>query len=380
MAELDLPILTFDPDGCPDCGLRAVHLPAPLPQVGDDFDWQTRDFDGFRLHMLEDLAARLPERGRFTPADLEVVLIEALAGVLDQLSDMADRVFAEGYLETARDPRQVLALLRGIGFDPTLEQPSAGGDAEARLLAEWTANPLLMELHRREGPRRIAEQQRMVTLEDFERELARHPLVERCRASRAWSGSYWLIRAAVSLFGDLAIDVPLPGNRELEEQIAAFHRARALPMPGAGSTPRVVLEPYLAAYRMLGQPVELVGAVPAGLDVELCLRIDRDYFHTEMRQAALAALGRGPGQFFEPGRLRFGEPIYASDLIQALAALEGVEDVEVERFKRVGSRFTDQVSRGVITLSGLEVARCDNDPKHPELGTLRLRLSGGRNG
>ncbi len=25
---------------CPDCGVREVHLPAPLANGGDDFDWR----------------------------------------------------------------------------------------------------------------------------------------------------------------------------------------------------------------------------------------------------------------------------------------------------------------------------------------------------
>ena len=81
---------------CPDCGVREVKLPAPLADVGDDFDWLVRDYDGFRMFMLEELAARFPERKRWTPADLEVVLIEVMATILDHLSDMADRVAAFG--------------------------------------------------------------------------------------------------------------------------------------------------------------------------------------------------------------------------------------------------------------------------------------------
>ena len=55
--------------GCPDCGRRHVELPPVLPTIGDDFDWDLRDYDGFRLFMLEALAARFPERHRWTPAD-----------------------------------------------------------------------------------------------------------------------------------------------------------------------------------------------------------------------------------------------------------------------------------------------------------------------
>ncbi len=38
--------------GCPDCATREVGLPQVLPAVGDDFDWDLRDFDGFRLRVL----------------------------------------------------------------------------------------------------------------------------------------------------------------------------------------------------------------------------------------------------------------------------------------------------------------------------------------
>ena len=51
--------------------------------------------------LLEELAARFPERPNWAPADMEVVLVEALAVVLDQLADMQDRVQAEAFLETA---------------------------------------------------------------------------------------------------------------------------------------------------------------------------------------------------------------------------------------------------------------------------------------
>ena len=91
MAETPVPELNFA-GNCPDCGGRSVDLPQVLPVIGDDFDWLVRDYDGFRLFMLEELAARFPERTRWTPADMEVVLVEQLAAILDQFSDQLDRV------------------------------------------------------------------------------------------------------------------------------------------------------------------------------------------------------------------------------------------------------------------------------------------------
>jgi hypothetical protein len=395
MASLDLPVLSFDENGCPDCGVRQVELPGALPTLGDDFDWDVRDFDSFRAQMLEEVMARFPERKRWTRADLEVVLLEALAFILDQLSDMADRVFAEGYLETARRPEQVLKLLRLIGYDPAVSLPLAPGaqvdDREARLLKGWSDNSSQMEAARREGPRRISEQFRAVTLGDYEVELPKHPLVELAVASRLWNGSQWVIQVAVSLAFNLSLDDLLnQGNDRFDlhlgGRIAAFHAERSLPIPevqaGAPSwasfNPRAILTQYVDSLRMVGQKVELLGAVPVGVDIRLSLELDEDYFQSEMRHAAYAALGRDPGQFFEPGRFRFGESVYQSDIIQVLSALEGVLDVTVERFGRIGGNTSPD--EPTIGLRGREVARCDNDLKRPQFGRLVITTCGGRSG
>ena len=144
---------------CPDCGIREVQLPAPLPAAGDDFDWLVRDYDGFRMFMLEELAERFPERRRWTPADLEVVLIEVMATILDYLSDMADRVAAEAYLETAGRPETVRQLLNFIGYDTVavarakdqIAGPLQGNDAVKALEDYWRGHPHAMEQAKREG-------------------------------------------------------------------------------------------------------------------------------------------------------------------------------------------------------------------------------------
>ncbi|MEM1302966.1 MAG: hypothetical protein AAGH17_10305, partial [Pseudomonadota bacterium] len=73
MADLPAPELRFE-SGCPDCGSRAAVLPLPLPRIDDDFDWKARDYDSFRLFMMQELASRFPERRRWTSADMEVVI------------------------------------------------------------------------------------------------------------------------------------------------------------------------------------------------------------------------------------------------------------------------------------------------------------------
>lgn len=384
--------------GCPDCARREVTgLPGPLPEVGNDFDWQVRDYDGFRLFMLEELAARFPERKRWTPADMEVVLVEALAAVLDQLSDMADRVAAEAFLATARRPDSVRQLLQFIGYDAVRQAYAAGqiqtdpaahpDDARRELELAWVESPYLMEDARRAGPRDIHDQHRMVTVEDYGRLVEEHPVVRRANATLQWSGSWSQVRVVVvgwqnrKLDEDEAGGAPVPGT-VLMGEVKRFHLERGLQEPAWTEKTRFrdLLGPYVEQYRILNQEVLLQDAVPVGISLSLTVQVDPNYFQSEVRRAVEQVLGTGPGGFFEPGRLRFGEDIRAGDVIQALVKLDGVQTVCFDRFKRLGGGYADQTSSGRIALEGIELAVCDGDPAHPERGSYRLRMQGGRPG
>lgn len=381
--------------GCDDCGRRHARLPPPLPALGDDFDWDLRDYDGFRLFMLEELAARFPERKRWTPADLEVVLVEALAAVLDQLSDTLDRVAGEAYLETARRPESVRRLLLMIGYDalglrrrqglPPFDRAPDDASPEAaieRLEQYWLDHPEAMDRDRQEGPRQIHRQHRIVTTGDFVTRLEAHPVVERAEAAETWNGSWSLIQVAIIPWTRVGLDDPVDYDDGLWARIAQFHAERDLYLPEPDTHPpvRSLLRHYLDDYRMLGQEVHLVPAEEVGLLLSLSIQVSPHYFQSEVRRAVGQALGRGPGGFFEPGRLRFGEDVWAGDLFQYLMALDGVDNLCLNRFKRIGTRFPDMSGSGRIALSGLEVAVCDNEPDHPERGYFYLRLHGGRRG
>jgi hypothetical protein len=396
MAELPPPELVFDQDGCPDCGKRLIDLPPALPDVGDDFNWTIRDYDGFRIMMLEELAARFPERKRWTPGEIEVVIVEALAAILDQLSDMLDRVASEAYLETARQPESVFKLLTLIGYD-AVEQSTelaktdsalSREELEEKLFDLWRSEPAKMEAAKKAGPRSIHTQKRLVSLTDFDTLFTNHPLVYRAHAWRDWGGSWPVIRVALSLWDDKPLDntqdktVEYP--LELRNRINRFHHKQGLQEIDWQRTPnpsiRTVLRILMEQYRMVGQEVVLEGAVFVGIVMSLSISIKSNYFQSEVRQAVEYALGRGPEGFFRPGRLDFGEDLYASDIYETLMKLEGVENVCLNRFKRIGRHFPDQTAKGFIVLSGLEVAVCDNRPTAPERGYYHLKLQGGRRG
>lgn len=383
---------------CPDCGAREVPLPAAIADVGDDFDWHVRDYDGFRLFMLEELAARFPERKRWTPADLEVVLVEAMATILDQLSDMADRVATEAFLETATRPETVRQLLEFIGYDAVAAAKKKDhisgqlqGDAAAKTVDDyWRVNPHAMEQARRAGPREIHTQKRMVTINDYAVRLREHPLIVHAHAWKEWSGSWYSVRLAVILLQTMQLDrdpdesVQIEYSEEQKIKITNFHEGVGLTAPNLESSPvpsvRMVLRGYIDAFRMVGQEVILQDPDYIGIYMSLSVRVAANFFQSEMRHEITQVLGHGPGGFFEPGRLSFGEDLYASDVIEALMKLDGIENVCLNRFKRIGSQFPDRAQDGFITVNGLEVAVCNNEAGKTQLGYYRLKLHGGRKG
>ena len=393
MAEIPVLNLRFEP-GCPDCGERRVELPGPLPEIGDDFDWRVRDYDGFRLFMLEELAARFPERTRWTPADMEVVIVEVLADVLDQLSDMTDRVAAEAFLETARRPDSVRRLLSMIGYDAIqfakarreieLNDDATPAERNEALESFWRSAPFAMERARRDGPRAIRTQHRMVAADDYARRLEDHPLVLLAHAWSDWTGSWTTMYAAVIAWDNYALDWALhaPEVDSLRASVDAFNEERDLVVPewNGELTIRAILRPYLDAYRMAGQEVILQDAIRVPITMSISIIIADTYFRSEIRDAVKKALGTGPDGFFAPGRLRFGENLYASDIIAALMALDGIENVCLNRFKRIGDQYPDRSGTGRIELSGLEVAVCDNDPAEPKRGYYDVNIHGGRTG
>lgn len=399
MAKLAIPDLIFD-GGCPDCGERVAVLPLPLPGVEDDFDWSTRDYDSFRLFMMQELASRFPERRRWTPADVEVVIVELLAAALDRASHAIDRVQAERFLDTARRPESVRRLLKLIGYDAALRIPPAvldrypGENEGTKVEQFWRENPGAMNAARADGPRLIAEQNRMVTLSDHADVLETHPLVALARARLVWTGAWQTILVSVLLEEDKPLDGALddgtvvdpvfPGGirRELWDEIVTYHQVRRLPLPPIGPqlTPRRILRSVIDEYRMIGTEVFLEPAKSAAINVTLSIRAKTGYFRSELKQALAQVFSADQGGFFEIGRLDFGQPLYASDVIEAAMTVEGVAVACLNLFRRVGKGFEDQSADGVIEIGPDEFIECRSDRGSPDSGMLRIVVNGGEAG
>ena len=75
---------------------------APAPEDAPEIDYLARDYAGFRQLMLDRLSVLAPEWTERSPADLGVVLIEALAYSADQLSYQQDAIGMEATLASSR--------------------------------------------------------------------------------------------------------------------------------------------------------------------------------------------------------------------------------------------------------------------------------------
>jgi uncharacterized phage protein gp47/JayE len=79
-------------------------------------DYVTKDYDGFRQAMLNQIPLLLPNWTDRSETDFGIVLIELFAYVADILSYYQDRVANEAYLDTATQRRSVTELLRLIDY------------------------------------------------------------------------------------------------------------------------------------------------------------------------------------------------------------------------------------------------------------------------
>lgn len=417
MAELSDPTLEFD-GGCPDCGERRAVLPLPFPGAASDFDWKSRDYDSFRLFMMQELAYRFPDRKRWTPADIEAVIVELLAAALDRASHALDAVQGERYLETARRPQSVRRLLKLIGYDavkrtdpailanlpPTPKREQATEETgetketketdEQKLERYWRLNPTAMEEARVTGPRLTGEVRRMVTLADHEKLLEKHPLVARARARLVWAGAWYTVLIAVLLEGNFELDKPLPVGaappggeggelsaklwENLWDEIVEFQRVEGLVLPPVNNalTPRRLLRVMVEKNRMVGSEVFLETAKSAPVTFSLSIRGKKGYFRSELKQALHLIFTSDKGGFFEPGKLGFGKDLFASDIIEEAMKVEGVEVACLNRLKRVGA-YPDRTADGVIEIADDEFVLCMNNRKNPSDGTYRITVNAG---
>ncbi len=202
------------------------------------------------------------------------------------------------------------------------------------------------------APFAFQAQQRCVTEDDYGQQAALLPGVEAARGTLRWTGSWYT--AFVSVEPAAPASVPV-----LPSQLAAS------------------VAQDMGLLRMMGTDVAVEAAIIVGLRIELAVCVAADHFRGDV-QAALTARFTGPGGLLNAANFMFGQTVYASPLIAAAQAVEGVASVTLTVFSRQDAPWVDGVADGFLTLGRLEIPRCDNDPDHLDHGLFTLALDGGK--
>lgn len=197
--------------------------------------------------------------------------------------------------------------------------------------------------------------QRAVTADDYARLTERNQKVQRAAAELRWTGSWYEAQVAVDPYGTETLEAGL--QKEIRRS--------------------------LYVYRRIGHDLGVVQADLVPLEIELIVCVLPHYQRAHV-EAALRdvfsdrLLAGGQSGFFSPDSQTFGEGVFLSKLIAAAQAVEGVENVTVNKLQRRFAAAAGEKESGLLPLSKMEVAQIDSDPDFPEHGRLTLVVKGGR--
>ena len=242
--------------------------------------------------------------------------------------------------------------------------PSDGTDFVAvrnPLPARGGVDPEPIEQVKRIAPHAYRRQERAVTLEDYAEMAQRHDEVRHAVARRSWTGSWYTIFVAIDRKGGRPVD-------------PAFERT---------------IRTHLESYRLAGDDVEIEPPIWVPLELAMVICVESGYFRRDVEEElekrfSNRRLPNGRLGFFHPDRLTFGEPIHLSEVVAAAMDVDGVGDVIFEAegyetaFRRLWDPRGNALEKGRIAVESREIARLDDDPDHPERGTIRFFFEGGR--
>jgi hypothetical protein len=218
------------------------------------------------------------------------------------------------------------------------------------LAATGGTDPEPLERVRRLAPQAFrAELFRAVIPADYEAAAETLSWVERAGTAFRWSGS-WLT----------VFTTPEP-------------RATEIPT----TDQRTGLIDLLNRWRMAGYESYVPDPRYVSIDLVIELCATAEAYRGDVEQAVLAALAPTSG-FFTHGNFTFSEPLERSRLEAAIQTVPGVAGVLCIRY-RLRNRSADFAELpGSVAVATDEIIRCDNDPRAPERGTLRITVLGGK--
>jgi len=195
---------------------------------------------------------------------------------------------------------------------------------------------------------------RAVRPEDYAEAAERLPWVQRAGARFRWTGS-WL---------------------------SAFVTADPHHEIGLSPAHRRELEAELDRFRQAGREVIVLAPRYADIDLEIKICVAPSAYPGDVRtwvtEALLGKKGVRPRVgFFDPDHFTFGTPLERSELEAFIQAVPGVRAVENMRIRRRGWFDWRLFYELVFHVGADEVIRLQNDPLHPDQGSLHLLMEGG---
>lgn len=197
---------------------------------------------------------------------------------------------------------------------------------------------------------------RAIVADDYAMFAARELQVQGAAAALEWNGSWYA--------ADVVVD-PL-GSENLPSELVQQIKAQ------------------LQRYRRIGHDVEVHASCYVPLKIELFVCVLPDFLvahiEAELRDRFGSGLRRdGKPGFFHPDRLKLGASVTISTLLAEAQSIPGVAHVEVTTLARADAVPPGGVpDDGVLNLAAREIARVDNDPDHPDHGSIAFTLGGGR--
>ncbi|MEN1783521.1 MAG: baseplate J/gp47 family protein [Bacteroidota bacterium] len=211
-----------------------------------------------------------------------------------------------------------------------------------------------LEEVRQFAPEAFKTQERAVNEADYAEKAMLHPEVQHAVAEFRWTGSWYTVFLTIDRFNGLPI------TDTFKQELIA----------------------HMEQYRMMGYDIAIHRPLFVPLEIEVRICVKKGYFKAQVRQQLQqtftnAVLPNGDKGFFHPDHFTFGQPLYLSALYEELLAVEGVESVEVQQFKRQGVADQGEKRAGLITTAFNEIIRLDNDPNYPENGSMSFLIYGG---
>jgi hypothetical protein len=145
---------------------------------------------------------------------------------------------------------------------------------------------------------------------------------------------------------------------------------------------RAALEEWMDCVRQAGREVVVKDPRFRTLDLEVTICVESFAYPGQVVQAVVEALiGKGGPRpkkgFFDADHFTFGVPLRRSALEAAVQDVPGVRSVQTIRKRERDRLAFAEMNELIVDVAPDEVFRLENDPAHPERGTLRILTVGG---